>query len=91
MAEEATLKLYRGDDKSGELVDYTVPLAPGMVVLDAIHAIHQSPRLRGPSTTAQGGPCKSASPKAGVCDPLALLVLVHLVLLVLLVVICIIP
>lgn len=39
MAEEATLKLYRGDDKSGELVDYTVPLAPGMVVLDAIHAI----------------------------------------------------
>ncbi len=39
MAEEATLKIYRGDDESGTLVDYKIPLAPGMVVLDALHAV----------------------------------------------------
>ena len=39
MSDEATLQIYRGDDQSGEMVDYTVPVAPGMVVLDAIHAV----------------------------------------------------
>lgn len=39
MSEQATLKIYRGDDQSGEMVDYTIPVAPGMVVLDAIHAV----------------------------------------------------
>jgi succinate dehydrogenase / fumarate reductase iron-sulfur subunit len=39
MAEEATLRIYRGDNEKGEMVDYKVPLAPGMVVLDAIHAV----------------------------------------------------
>jgi succinate dehydrogenase / fumarate reductase iron-sulfur subunit len=39
MAEAATLKIYRGDDQQGEMVDYTIPLAPGMVVLDAVHAV----------------------------------------------------
>ena len=33
----ANLKIYRGDDQSGEMVDYAVPIAPGMVVLDAVH------------------------------------------------------
>ena len=42
MAEEATLKIYRGDDEQGEMVEYKIPLAPGMVVLDAIHAVQAS-------------------------------------------------
>ena len=36
MAQEATLRIYRGDDQQGQMEDYTVPVAPGMVVLDAI-------------------------------------------------------
>jgi succinate dehydrogenase / fumarate reductase iron-sulfur subunit len=39
MAEEATLRIYRGDKQTGEMVDYKVPVAPGMVVLDAVHAV----------------------------------------------------
>jgi len=39
MAEQATLKIYRGDNAGGELVDYTIPLAAGMVVLDAVHTV----------------------------------------------------
>jgi succinate dehydrogenase / fumarate reductase, iron-sulfur subunit len=39
MAEEATLRIYRGDNNSGSMVDYKVPVAPGMVVLDAVHSV----------------------------------------------------
>ena len=39
MAEEATLRIYRGDNQHGEMVDYKIPIAPGMVVLDAVHAV----------------------------------------------------
>ena len=39
MAEEATLRIYRGDNERGEMVEYKVPLQPGMVVLDAVHAV----------------------------------------------------
>ena len=39
MAEQATVMIYRGDDESGEMVPYTIPLAPGMVVLDAVHQV----------------------------------------------------
>ncbi|MFL6545615.1 MAG: succinate dehydrogenase/fumarate reductase iron-sulfur subunit [Candidatus Udaeobacter sp.] len=39
MAEEATLRIYRGDNEKGEMVDYKIPVAPGMVVLDAVHAV----------------------------------------------------
>src|SRR6187551_500761 len=35
----ATFRVWRGDDKSGKLVDYTTPVEEGMVVLDAIHQI----------------------------------------------------
>ncbi len=34
---EFTLRVFRGDDETGELVDYQVPVEEGMVVLDAIH------------------------------------------------------
>lgn len=39
MAEEVTLSVYRGDREAGEMVEYAVPLQPGMVVLDAVHGI----------------------------------------------------
>ena len=44
---EATFKIFRGDNESGEFVEYKVPIAPGMVVLDALHHIqaHQAPDL----------------------------------------------
>ncbi len=39
MSEEATLSIYRGDDRTGEMVKYEIPVAPGMVVLDAVHTV----------------------------------------------------
>jgi len=36
---EMTLRVFRGDNSGGQLVDYRVPVEPGMVVLDAIHWI----------------------------------------------------
>ncbi|MEE9603247.1 MAG: succinate dehydrogenase/fumarate reductase iron-sulfur subunit, partial [Thermoguttaceae bacterium] len=39
MSDEAILQIYRGDDESGKMVDYTIPVAPGMVVLDAVHTV----------------------------------------------------
>ena len=39
MADDATLQIYRGDDEQGEMVEYTIPVAPGMVVLDAVHTV----------------------------------------------------
>jgi succinate dehydrogenase / fumarate reductase iron-sulfur subunit len=35
----ATFRVWRGDRDGGKLVDYTTAVAPGMVVLDAIHQI----------------------------------------------------
>ncbi len=39
MPDDITLRIYRGDAQSGQMVDYMVPVAPGMVVLDAIHEV----------------------------------------------------
>ena len=36
---EATLKIFRGDSNGGAPVEYRVPVAPGMVVLDALHYV----------------------------------------------------
>ena len=33
------MRIFRGDQNGGELVDYTVPTDPGMVVLDVVHRI----------------------------------------------------
>jgi succinate dehydrogenase / fumarate reductase, iron-sulfur subunit len=59
---EAILNVFRGDANGGQAVDYQVPIAPGMVVLDAIHYIqgHQSPDL------AVRWNCKAA--KCGSCS-----------------------
>ncbi|MCI0406480.1 MAG: succinate dehydrogenase/fumarate reductase iron-sulfur subunit [candidate division Zixibacteria bacterium] len=36
---DVIFKVYRGDAQGGRSVEYAVPIAPGMVVLDAIHYI----------------------------------------------------
>ena len=43
----ATLRIFRGDREGGRTQDYEVPVAPGMVVLDALHYVqaHQAPDL----------------------------------------------
>ncbi|MEK7830294.1 MAG: succinate dehydrogenase/fumarate reductase iron-sulfur subunit [Acidobacteriota bacterium] len=59
---EATLRVYRGDKDGGGHQDFQVPVAPGMVVLDALHYIqgHQAPDL------AVRWNCKAA--KCGSCS-----------------------
>ena len=59
---DAILNVFRGDASGGQNVDYQVPMAPGMVVLDALHYIqgHQSPDL------AVRWNCKAA--KCGSCS-----------------------
>ena len=39
MSTEATLRIQRGDKDNHQMVEYKIPLNPGMVVLDAVHAI----------------------------------------------------
>lgn len=59
---QATLRVWRGDAKGGEFVEYKVPREPGMVVLDALHYIqaHYTPDL------AVRWNCKAA--KCGSCS-----------------------
>jgi succinate dehydrogenase iron-sulfur subunit len=59
---EATLKIFRGNNEGGAHVEYQVPIAPGMVVLDAVHYVqgHQAPDL------AVRWNCKAA--KCGSCS-----------------------
>jgi len=62
MAEEVTLRIYRGDNQSGQMVDYKIPVAPGMVVLDAVHAVQatHSPDLA-VRWNCKAGKCGSCS------------------------------
>jgi succinate dehydrogenase / fumarate reductase iron-sulfur subunit len=39
---QATFRIWRGDSGNGRFEDYSVETAPGMVVLDAVHAIQAS-------------------------------------------------
>ena len=59
---EATLNVFRGDKNGGQVVDYKVPIAPGMVVLDALHYIqgHQSADLA-VRWNCKAGKCGSCS------------------------------
>jgi len=60
---DATLRIFRGEGAAGgQTVDYTVPIAPGMVILDALHYIqgHLAPDL------AVRWNCKAA--KCGSCS-----------------------
>ncbi len=60
--EKITLRVFRGDNVSGGLVDYPVETFPGMVVLDAIHQI----QAEQDSTLACRWNCKAA--KCGSCS-----------------------
>src|SRR5438270_13599933 len=59
---EATLRVFRGDSRGGQTVDYRVPSAPGMVVLDALHYIqgHLAPDLA-VRWNCKAGKCGSCS------------------------------
>jgi len=59
---DAILEVFRGDRQGGKTVQYQVPVAPGMVILDAIHYIqgHLAPDL------AVRWNCKAA--KCGSCS-----------------------
>jgi len=59
---DATFKIFRGDRNGGELVEYKVPVAPGMVVLDALHYVqgHDAPDLA-VRWNCKAGKCGSCS------------------------------
>jgi succinate dehydrogenase / fumarate reductase, iron-sulfur subunit len=59
---EATLRIFRGSRDGGATADYTVPIAPGMVVLDAIHHVQktQAPDLA-VRWNCKAGKCGSCS------------------------------
>ena len=59
---EATLRVFRGGPEGGQAVDYAVSVAPGMVVLDALHSIqaHQAPDLA-VRWNCKAGKCGSCS------------------------------
>ena len=38
----ATFRIWRGQNGEGECRDYTIPISPGMVVLDAVHSIQSA-------------------------------------------------
>ncbi|MEX2015074.1 MAG: succinate dehydrogenase/fumarate reductase iron-sulfur subunit, partial [Candidatus Hydrogenedentales bacterium] len=59
---DVTLRIFRGDAKGGQHVEYTVPRQPGMVVLDAIHAVQQ---LHSPDLAVRWN-CKAG--KCGSCS-----------------------
>jgi succinate dehydrogenase / fumarate reductase iron-sulfur subunit len=58
----AILRVFRGDRGGGHEVEYTVPIAPGMVVLDALHYIqsHLAPDLA-VRWNCKAGKCGSCS------------------------------
>lgn len=59
---DATFKIFRGDKLKGELVEYKVPIAPGMVVLDALYYVqgHHAPDLA-VRWNCKAGKCGSCS------------------------------
>ena len=42
MADQATFRIWRGDNGGGKFVDYATEISGGMVVLDAVHSIQQT-------------------------------------------------
>ena len=57
-----TLRIFRGDRAGGKTADYEIPIAPGMVVLDALHYVqkHQAPDLA-VRWNCKAGKCGSCS------------------------------
>ncbi len=62
MAEDAILNVFRGDKDGGKMVEYRVPMVPGMVVLDAVHSVQamHSPDLA-VRWNCKAGKCGSCS------------------------------
>jgi len=62
---EAIFEVFRGDREGGQPATYRVPIAPGMVVLDALHHIqaHQAPiwRCAGIAKPANAVPARPRS------------------------------
>lgn len=60
--QEATFQIFRGDQQGGSPKEYRVPVAPGMVVLDALHYVqaHQAPDLA-VRWNCKAGKCGSCS------------------------------
>ena len=58
----AVLKVFRGTSEGGDFVDYRVPVAPGMVVLDALHHVqgHLAPDIA-VRWNCKAGKCGSCS------------------------------
>src|SRR5947207_12947130 len=56
------LRIFRGDRNGGAITDYEIPVAPGMVVLDALHYVqkHQAPDLA-VRWNCKAGKCGSCS------------------------------
>jgi succinate dehydrogenase / fumarate reductase, iron-sulfur subunit len=59
---EARLQIFRGTREDGNVVEYRVPLVPGMVVLDALHSV----QARHASDLAVRWNCKAG--KCGSCS-----------------------
>ncbi len=59
---DVTMKIFRGDATGGDLVTYTVPTDPGMVVLDVVHKVQatQQPDLA-VRWNCKAGKCGSCS------------------------------
>ena len=59
---EAIFEVFRGNCEGGQPATYRVPIAPGMVVLDALHYIqaHQAPDLA-VRWNCKAGKCGSCS------------------------------
>jgi succinate dehydrogenase / fumarate reductase iron-sulfur subunit len=62
MMETATFRIWRGDARGGSFADYATEIAPGMVVLDAVHRIQaeQAPDLA-VRWNCKAGKCGSCS------------------------------
>ncbi len=61
MSDSVKVQVYRGDQEGGQMVEYEVPRAPGMVVLDAVH---QAQALHAPDLAVRWN-CKAG--KCGSC------------------------
>jgi succinate dehydrogenase / fumarate reductase iron-sulfur subunit len=59
---DATLRIFRGNRDGGDTAEYPVPIAPGMVVLDALHYVQ---KYRAPDLAVRWN-CKAG--KCGSCS-----------------------
>ena len=62
MSNDLSIRIFRGDIDGGEMVDYSVPREPGMVVLDAVHSVEA---LHAPDLAVRWN-CKAG--KCGSCS-----------------------